>query len=202
MHVTLIGTSKKATDIDVVRMMNAAANCVIGGHTVVSGGAPQMDSAAERGVDIMREINPDRIYHKKIILPWNGFEGRKEDGKDFFLLDETMTQVSERLLEACGIVWYKALSPGIKKLYARNGFQILLPDYSKTDVVGWIAPEDKHGLPKGGTRIAVLMAQSMNIPTFNLRTQLDEFYAFLYGPDNRVKYNMVVMEDSHEENTD
>ena len=199
MHVTLIGTSKKATDVDVIRMMNAAAYCVIRGHTAVSGGAPQMDSAAERGVDIIRSINPDKEYHKKIILPWNNFEKRQEDGKDFFLLDSTMTEIAERLLKASGVVWYPALTPGIKKLYARNAFQILLPDYSQTDVVGWIAPEDKHGLPKGGTRIAVLMAHCLDIPTFNLRTQIDEFYKFVSNP---VKYNTAVKEDSHEENTD
>ena len=199
MQVTLIGTAKTATDVDGVRMINAAAYSVIEGHTVVSGGAPQMDSAAERGVDIMRQINPEREYHKKIILPWNNFEKRQEDGKDFFLLDATMTEIAERLLKAAGIVWYPALSPGIKKLYARNAFQILLPDYSKTDVVGWIAPEDKHGLPKGGTRIAVLMAHCLDIPTFNLRTQDEAFYKFVSNP---VKYNMVVKEDSHEENTD
>lgn len=102
------------------------------------------------------------------LLPWQGFEQFYEDGKNNFLLDDFMNLFAYNTLCDCGVVWLNKLSQGIRKLYQRNVYQILLPDYSKTDVVFYYAPVNKHGKPRGGTAIAIRLAESLGIPTFNL----------------------------------
>lgn len=73
----------------------------------------------------------------------------------------------------------KPLSNGAKALHTRNVFQVLGKDLqTPSEFLVCYAEVDKHGIPKGGTRTAFVLAQKYNIPCFNFAVQnKEEIYA-------------------------
>jgi hypothetical protein len=134
------------------------------GHTIVSGGAAGSDHAAYMGA-IHAIPNPDI----QIWLPWNGFSNYTVDNKQFYMLDDFMSDFAFNTLLDNGVSWINRIGPAIQKLYCRNVFQILTKDYSKTDLVIYCADVNKNNTVRGGTAIAVHLAWALGIPTFNIR---------------------------------
>lgn len=115
------------------------------------------------------------------VLPWNTFQGFTRQDKNIVLLDDWMALYAEHTLLSSGVLWYYKLSQGIQKLYKRNVYQVILPDYSMSDAVFYYCKTSKTGQPTGGTAIAVRLARAFDIPTFNLGlpSELKAAYEFL-----------------------
>lgn len=132
------------------------------GWLLSSGGAEGADSAFERGLS---SISPNRI-----ILPWSGFN--KKYAKDGYIdssnTDRIIIEQCEDLVSTVHPYWDN-LKDSHRTLHSRNVMQILGEnlDNPVKFVLYW-APEDKHGVAKGGTRTAVVLAQKLGIPTFNM----------------------------------
>lgn len=84
---------------------------------------------------------------------------------------------------AAGKPLEKPMSKGAKSLHTRNVFQVLGRDLnSPSEFLVCYAPVDKHGIPKGGTRTAFVLAQQYDIPCFNFATQSkEEIYSSIKG---------------------
>lgn len=164
MNKTFAGIGSRQTPPEILEKMKAIAKFLSErGYTLRSGGAAGADSAFEAGAG-----------KKEIYLPWNNYNGRKVDGVSFFskLSDKHFT-----LAESIHPAWDKC-TIGAKKLHARNTQQILGKDLdSPCDfVVCWT----KGGELVGGTSTAIRLAESNNIPVFNIGSAdgLEELRAF------------------------
>lgn len=118
-------------------------------YTLRSGGADGMDTAFERGCD---SVNGKR----EIYLPWKGFNGNESH---LYEIDTVAMEAAEYIHP-----YWNRLSPGAKKLHARNVYQITgyhWKHYSKFIIC--YTP-----LEKGGTLQAIRIANEFNIPVVNL----------------------------------
>lgn len=149
------------------------------GFILRSGAADGADTGFESGHDKWRwsdewDHHPDAL--KEIFIAWNGFSGRtdKEDG--VYCLKGTIVQEAEEIASTIHKAWdvvrkdgTPVLSRGAKMLHTRNCFQVLGKDLrTPSKFLVCYAPVDEHGVPKGGTRTAWVLAQSKNIPCYNL----------------------------------
>jgi hypothetical protein len=121
---------------------------------------------------------------EEIWAPWKGFRKDERSSITRQRIQSPAQQIeSGNMLIREGICpHFFNMKPSIQALFARNVFQITgqrsemgecdpLSDF----VVYW-APENTKGVISGGTRIAVYLARSMGIPTYNLdiKSQRDE----------------------------
>jgi hypothetical protein len=132
------------------------------GWLLSSGGAEGADDAFESGV---QEISDHRI-----IIPKNGFNGKHAN--DGYINFGSATQLIKNQCDALAStihpVW-NSLPRWMKNLHSRNVMEILGPELdSPVKFVLYWAPEDSYGVAKGGTRTAVVLAQRLGIPTFNM----------------------------------
>lgn len=116
--------------------------------TLRSGGANGADLAFERGCDICNG-------KKEIYLPWKNFNNN----------DSILFNITEEAIELARNYhphWNK-LSNGVKKLHARNCYQVLGMNLDNpTDfIVCWTEKS-------GGTQQALRIAKDYKIPIFNL----------------------------------
>ena len=121
------------------------------GYTLRSGGANGADSAFERGCD---KANGK----KEIFLPWRGFNNNPS----------TLSFISEKAIECARYYHpnYSNLSESVKKLMARNGYQVLGRDmYTPTNFIVCYTP---LGTGEGGTGQAIRIAKHSGIPIFDL----------------------------------
>ena len=152
MNKTFAGIGSRQTPPEILEKMTAIAKFLSNlGYTLRSGGANGADSAFEQGAT-----------KKEIYLPWNNYNGRKVDNISFF---SELSREHFNLAESMHPAWDKC-SQGAKKLHARNTQQILGKDLdSPSDfVVCWT----KGGEKVGGTSTAIRLAESNNIPVFNI----------------------------------
>lgn len=132
------------------------------GWLLSSGGAEGTDQAFEDGLST---IEPNRI-----IIPWSGFNNKYWKGGyiDYSRAGYEIKQQCEALASTVHPFW-DGLTQGVRTLQSRNMMQILGPELdTPVKFVLYWAPEDKHGVAKGGTRSAVVLAQRLGIPTFNM----------------------------------
>lgn len=119
-----------------------------------SGGAPGADSFFEEySVPELREI----------YLPWKGFNDNKSE----------LYSITTEALEFASKYhpgWHN-LSFGVKKLMARNCYQVLGLDLETP--VEFVLCWTKDGKASGGTGQAMRIAVDKKIPIFNLRNQSD-----------------------------
>lgn len=159
--VTGIG-SRKASRGDLRFLYTLGRFCAINNIEGWTGSAPGSDMAFETGyLSIGKEG-----FHS--LLPDDGFSARRADGKNYFVPDDFMFDMAFVILKDLGVVWLDRLDPYVKKLYGRNVYQILRLDMRPVDLVVYTAPTTKKGKPKGGTAIAVMVAEALGIPTINL----------------------------------
>lgn len=155
------GIGSRATPLEIQEFQtHIATRLEEDGWLLSSGGAEGSDQAFENGLST---IAPNRI-----ILPWDGFENKHSKDGYMIIKDQYILFQCEQLVSTVHPVWDK-LKPGPRKMHARNVNQILGEklDNPVKFVLYW-APEDKHGVAKGGTRTAVVLAQRLSIPTFNM----------------------------------
>lgn len=135
------------------------------GYILRSGGAGGADTAFEKGVS-----EPDM---KEIYLPWSGFgyieKKYHNPDKGYYALqnlglEEEAKTIAGRLHPAWG-----ACSRGAKSLHSRNIHQILGQDLkSPSKFVIAYAVVDNNGRAKGGTAMAISLADMRGIPVYNL----------------------------------
>lgn len=132
------------------------------GWLLSSGGAEGADDAFEAGIT---EVSDHRI-----IIPRNGFNGKhaNEGYVNFGNATQLMKNQCDALASRIHPAWDN-MPRWMKNLHSRNVMQILGEnlDNPVKFVLYW-APEDKHGVAKGGTRTAVVLANKLGIPTFNM----------------------------------
>jgi hypothetical protein len=155
------GVGSRSTPTDVIALMKRIANYYRSkGYVLRSGGAKGADTAFELGAK----------ENKEIYIPWRSFSTYKSH------IVPTTRQFERAYVIASAIhpVW-GTLSDGVKKLHARNIFQVLglTLDTPSNFLVYWA--QEVKGEIEGGTRTAVVCARNNNIPTFNLLFQWEEF---------------------------
>lgn len=130
-----------------------------------SGNAPGMDKVLNRA---MLKTN---CFNGYIFLPWPKFETRDvpERCYDSFTITTPIGEECDKTIQEL-IPWYGNLSQGSKKLHSRNVKQIKGKDLKHpSELVLHSAKGRTPDKPTGGTRTAVVLAQKLSIPTFNLR---------------------------------
>lgn len=121
-----------------------------------SGFADGADNAFARGAD--EAGGPMELF-----IPWPGFNGAPRDDPRFIVPDFSAPLLD--LAKRHHPAWDRC-SVGAKKLHARNGCQILGADLNTpVDMVVCWTPNGAGG---GGTGQAIRIAQSLDIPIFDL----------------------------------
>lgn len=166
------GIGSRETPKDILEYMELVAIRLSKlGYILRSGGAQGADTAFETGVP-----NPEL---REIYLPWSGFgyDEKKyhNPSKGYYALqnlglEEDAMKIAGRLHPAWG-----ACSHGAKSLHSRNIHQILGQDLkTPADFVIAYAKVDNHGNAKGGTAMAISLADMRGIPVYNLYKDEDK----------------------------
>lgn len=161
------GVGSRSTPSEMLDIIQNVAS-ILGkqGWVLRSGGADGADSAFEAGCDAVQGS-------KKIYIPWDGFNGRQQDGQSVLTLDQGDRAGAIDLVKDVHPA-YSALSRGALALHARNAYQVLgLYLDTPSKFLLCYAPVDKYGVPKGGTRTSWVLAQMFDIPCFNLGNYRD-----------------------------
>ena len=148
------------------------------GHTLRSGRADGADQAFENGLFSYIEAiteKVDTLSHTtpipelaELYKPWRTF-GSPTTTWDILPTDDP--KLWSRALQIVRDIHPNpdALSDAAKLLHGRNVFQVLGKDLNTPSnfIIYW-AKTDKNGIPVGGIRTAVRLAQLKNIPTINM----------------------------------
>ena len=133
-----------------------------------SGGAPGADSAFADGIKHL----PNLKNYQEIYIPWNGFNGLKEDHENGIYLENN--PMAEEIANKYHPVYGK-LSQTAKKLMCRNGYQILGKDLKTPSkfIICWTRDGaiEKTNRDTGGTGQALRIAIANNIPIYNLNNK-------------------------------
>lgn len=174
-HYTGVGS--RETPLEMMKVISSLAERLAGeGFILRSGAADGADTAFEDGHNNWRwsdvwDYNPDAL--KEIFIAWNGFSDRNEKEDGVYCLKGEIVQEAEEIASSVHPAWDR-LSRGAKALHSRNCFQVLGKDLrTPSKFLVCYAPVDKHGVPKGGTRTAWVLARLWNIPCFNLAIPAD-----------------------------
>ncbi len=155
------GIGSRQTPPDIQHKMTEIAHRLDSmGYYLRSGGAQGADTAFELGAN-----------KKQIFLPWDGFNGRRENGKDYIVppYNEALVELfhpNPLLLSKAG-----------RKLMSRNSYQVLGPTLDNP--VDFVLCWTRDGKSGGGTGQALRLAKAYNIPIFNMKNGLDEFSTFM-----------------------
>lgn len=147
------GIGSRKTPDDILKMMTQIAEGLSRNYILRSGGADGADSAFEKGA-----------ADKKIsYIPWPGFNGSTEE----------CIAVSSAAMKMAGEFHpgWMYLSYPVKKLHARNCYQILGEDLETPSdfVICWTP----GGEEVGGTAQAIRVAKANRIRIFNLALEDD-----------------------------
>ena len=136
-----------------------------------SGKATGSDQAWQRGFEIGDALRGRKGQHQ-IFLGWASFErknGKTSDRYDIVPEKDALWEKATEIASRIHAAWDK-VKPGGRLQHTRNVYQQLGPDLNTPSVMClYCADDDKHGVPKGGTRTAVMLARENNIPQFNVR---------------------------------
>lgn len=160
MQLFYTGIGSRKTPGPILSMMeDIAARFNQLGVYLRSGGAQGADSAFESKAGAFKEI----------YIPWDGFNDRKANEQTTII--PSITDKSRKLVEDFHPA-PERLKRGAFSLMHRNGFQVLGEnlDHPSACVVCY-TPD---GAFSGGTGQAMRIADSMNIPIFNLYHQDDQ----------------------------
>lgn len=151
MGLKYAGIGSRETPSEVLQNMTEVAKRLDRlGYTLYSGGADGADEAFERGAT-----------KKLIFLPWSGFCNKHVDGKNY-----VVPPYNEEIVKQFHPAADK-LKQGALKLMSRNSYQVLGPDLNSP--VDFVVCWTKDGKASGGTGQAMRIAESRNIPIFNLK---------------------------------
>ena len=126
------------------------------GWHLASGGATGADSAFASAAP-----RPQRTLY----LPWRRYNGRS--GSDCLVLSPTERAPCTRIAADHHPAWHRC-SSGARKLHARNAAILLGSTLNRTAcaVICWTP----NGETRGGTGMAIRIAQTADIPVLNLAT--------------------------------
>lgn len=148
---TYAGIGSRETPTDVCNTMTEMARKLDHlGLVLFSGGADGADEAFEKGA-----------MNKIIFLPWNGFNNKRKDGKQYIVPNYEESFVEKYHPNA------QYLKPGALKLMSRNSYQVLGIDLKSP--VDFVVCWTKDGKSTGGTGQALRIAEDYSIPIFNLK---------------------------------
>ena len=165
MNYTGIGSRDTTLEENII-MTSLGKELATKGWTLRSGGAGGSDLAFENGCAAAKG-------KAEIFIPWKPFGSKIENvnSKRYVPNESSYDKAREYLIENNIIPWFDRMKQGARKLHARNYYQVLGTDNIKSDIMIYCADDDKNGVPKGGTRTAILLARSFNIPTYNIRVK-------------------------------
>jgi hypothetical protein len=151
MNKTYAGIGSRETPSDIMKKMSELASFLEAkGWMLFSGGAHGADKSFADGVK--------KREHKKIFLPWKGFNAVDT------IFDEP-SELAEQIAERYHPNW-RALGSGGRKLQARNS-HILLDENCRSPVQ-FVLCWTKNGAVTGGTGQGLRIALDKKIPIFNL----------------------------------
>lgn len=166
------GIGSRETPEDVLQKMKVIGHQLgYHGWRLRSGHAPGADKAFEEGCKMVGG-------KMEIYLPWDGFEGARQDNEHYFTgfksveLEQSATHIAAHFHPA----WHRC-SQGAKKMHTRNVQQVFGRDLVQPVdlVICWT----KGGRRAGGTGQALRVAANYEIPIFDLAVysvqQLQEF---------------------------
>lgn len=161
------GVGSRSTPVSSLEFMEDLAEKIVkllNGHAVLrSGGADGADAAFERGAS--RGGGEMQIF-----LPWKGFKTKEYPyGHPSSLYGSS--EDAFKIASEIHPTWDRC-SEGARKLHARNVFQVLGPDLNTPSrvLVCWT----EGGQDIGGTRTAIVLARSYDIPIFNLDSNMSD----------------------------
>lgn len=162
MELFYTGIGSRSTPDSIQTQQTAIANRLsAAGYILRSGGAQGSDTAFERGAGFL----------KHIYLPESGFNGLYEDGTNYFVHGPLlpMYHLSTRIAKAIHPA-PERLSEYALLLHSRNIHQVVGHDtpLKPSEFILYYAEEDSAGIPKGGTRTAVMYARQLGITCYNL----------------------------------
>lgn len=125
-------------------------------YTLRSGGAAGADTAFEEGCNLGNG-------KKEIYLPWKGFNNNTSE---LYQIDQKAFDIASQIHPA-----WKSLDLTVKKLHARNVYQILGKDLNTPSLflICWTL----DGKKIGGTRTAIVLAERYKIPIYNIANPLN-----------------------------
>jgi len=144
------GVGSRSTPPDILELMSKIAKDMqMLGYVLRSGGAGGADEAFEKGADEM---------HREIYLPWQGFNG---NGSKLAGVCNGAIQRASEIHPA----WARC-SVGVKKLHARNVYQVLGKDLKTPSeiLICWT----RNAEVKGGTATAIRLAKEVGAKVYNL----------------------------------
>jgi len=154
------GIGSRETPEDILEFMRRVSSILEKkGWTVRSGGAGGADLAFEEGV----------IELKEIYLPWKGFNGSTS----------TLSNITKEALSIASEnhPGWDYLKPPVRKLMARNSYQVLGYDLKTNSsfLICWTPDGCEHHETRtkktGGTGLAISIASKAGIPVFNLKNE-------------------------------
>lgn len=154
MNKIYAGIGSRETPIDILQLMyNIATHLGSMDWTLRSGGAAGADTSFDKGCT---SVNGK----KEIFLPWAGYHNLYGKGYEVPPITPELINIAGEFHPA----WDKC-STGVKKLYARNVYQLTGTNDINTDIVICWTANGKRG---GGTGQALRIAEYLEIPIFDL----------------------------------
>jgi len=157
-YITIIGS--RTTPPAILELMRQYAEISYKqGFIIRSGGAAGADHIVTKYVP---------APYREIYIPWNDFNGLRHNGTDIFLWTKSPKKVNAT---ATAIECYhnkEFLKPSHKALHSRNMMQIFgfnMDVNEKSEAVICWTP---NGELIGGTRSAIVAANKVDIPVYNL----------------------------------
>ena len=149
------GIGSRETPKNIIDIMTEISKylCEKHGFVLNSGGADGADHAFEIGAS-----------KKKIFLPWDGFNKKYENGKDYIIPPYNEDYIKKYHPA------FNRLSDKGRLLMSRNTYQVLGEDLLTK--VNFVVCWTKDGKASGGTGQAIRIAQAHSIPVFNLKTDM------------------------------
>jgi len=149
------GIGSRETPDVVIRSMKEIAAFLRSTHILRSGGAGGADSAFESAAG----------DNKQIFLPYDGFNGRKVDDKQYFILTGDVEKKAKLLAAKYHPNWSRC-GFAAKRFHTRNMAQVLGPELNS--MVEFVVCYTEGGKLVGGTAQAIRVAKDHKIPIFNL----------------------------------
>lgn len=175
------GVGSRETPEDILTMMSQVATKLASqGWTLRSGGAKGAGSAFELGwLQWYSNQTPWPSYPQlEVFIPWEGYNGHDRDGLFGGNINPELDNA--QLFMLAGFIAEKmhpnwaACKRGARAMHARNVYQVLGQDLKTPSkmLIAW-TPLTRAGEPKGGTATAIRLAESHQIPCFNLNKPVD-----------------------------
>lgn len=165
------GIGSRSTPSDHLRLIKKIGYYLAGkGYLLRSGGAAGADEAFELGVVEWLDSNTADKPVREIWIPWKGFRVREHPSiGDCKMMTVSQVETATNILVDTGVYSrLRSRKAAVRLLFTRNVFQIRGDGNTLSELVIYYSKLDRYGAVCGGTRIAVNLAKTYNIDTYNL----------------------------------